>query len=144
MRFLVDYKEIILSLLVMTAIAVPLFNIILVTVQSKIKKPYHKLLNDGDKLEVYFCQKHGYVGHDFVKKNGKWKRSGLLFTVLVFLAFFLVTMALIVIGTYMNGMEIGDIIAICIMGFSVYIVSFAGLSISQTFLLKRYIKKNNL
>lgn len=126
MNFLVENKEVFILGLLLLAITVPLICIFVVTLQNLIKKPYHKYQNDGNELCVYFCQKYGYVAHYFVKKNGKWKRKRDIFIPLVLLGMYVLILIPIVV---------------CL---SMMVVSFSGVSITQNFLIKRYIKRNKL
>lgn len=126
MNFLVENKDVFILGLLLLAITVPLICIFVVTLQNLIKKPYHKYQNDGNELCVYFCQKYGYVAHYFVKKNGKWKRKRDIFIPLVLLGMYVLILIPIVV---------------CL---SMMVVSFSGVSITQNFLIKRYIKRNKL
>lgn len=144
MNFLVENKEVFILVLLLSVITVPLICIFVVTLQNLIKKPYHKYQNDGNELCVYFCQKYGYVAHYFVKKNGKWKRKRDIFIPLVLLGMYALILIPIVVCLHKSGFETDDIIGIGIVCLSMMVVSFSGVSITQNFLLKRYIKKNKL
>lgn len=144
MNFLVENKEVLILVLLLSVITVPLISIFVVSLQNLIKKPYHKYQNDGNELCVYFCQKYGYVAHYFVKKNGKWKRKRDIFIPLVLLGMYVLILIPIVVCLYKSGFETDDIVGIGIVCLSMMVVSFSGVSITQNFLIKRYIKRNKL
>lgn len=143
-EIIVGHAWAVITILLVLTIGTPILNVVIVSLQNMIKKPYHEYSDGGDTLIIYFCQKYGYVPHTFVKKDGKWKRKNPLFDVLIILAVYVLIVLIVDICLYRNGFAIKEIIAItaiCLLTIGIPIIS---IDISRNIMLRRYIKKNGL
>lgn len=118
-------KLILIILILILAIVAPLLNIILVTFQNLMKKPYHKLTTNGQVLDVYFCKRDGYVPYRFVKRNDKWKRTGIMRMALIYPTLGLMILVLLLIGGLVSGFNQDQIIFMLVASLCVTVPVFA-------------------